>query len=100
PLSSPHPLSLHDALPILNAPIPQRIYFELSPMPKNRITIEIQAIGGIGRRSSKIGLNIASAQREVPMAIPRIIPRSVATKNPTRDRKSTRLNSSHVSISY
>ena len=41
-----------------------------SPIPSQRIASGIQAIGGIGRIISKIGLTISSTLRNQPMASP------------------------------
>ena len=51
------------------------------------MTSEIQAMGGMGRSSSKMGLKMASAQREVPMAMPSTMPMIVATEKPTSTRR-------------
>src|SRR5699024_12290635 len=72
PTTGLHPLSLHDALPILEYPA---------------------GIGDLGR---------LDAWRRVPPARPRFRApqRAPSSWCSSRDRKSTRLNSSHVSISY
>ena len=41
-----------------------------SPMPSHRMAIGIQAMGGIGRRTSKTGLTTLSKVRFQPMYMP------------------------------
>src|SRR6266540_6880794 len=83
-------LSLHDALPIPPAPAPRRVYDSLARGHDWRVGVPLK----VGR----------SPRRARPM-----IDRSDARRSPggphlhpwsSRDRKSTRLNSSHITISY
>src|SRR5207249_10116028 len=97
--SSPHSLSLHDALPISSSTCEPRL---------------VAAVSLLHDRRDRFGGQIPSDQECV-----RIVERGRAQKLPEgdlgpveiggeeesfelalRDRKSTRLNSSHVSISY
>src|SRR5699024_11542503 len=93
----PSALSLHDALPIFARPcrprprpiIPQ---FSLSPTPRRRSPHD-----SAGHRHCPVG----PSDRRPPAALVRLL-RVVhgAAGGRPEDRKSTRLNSSHVSISY
>src|SRR5699024_11462018 len=98
----PHlpPLSLHDALPIL-----RRVNLSLS------LRRAIQGRSGIGLSLVDAAPRLVKLDRRLRLDRDCHMPRSVrappslrqrAERNLTlaRDRKSTRLNSSHVSISY
>src|SRR5207245_9922033 len=80
------PLSLHDALPILALdPPPRRAPSLESP---RRLALGGPAPAGDGRPSA------------LRLEGPSVSSRDGARTRPDRDRKSTRLNSSHGSISY
>src|SRR5690625_3976987 len=88
------PLSLHDALPIFKEgimPIIDRSGAE-ALMPEDAVreiltgVVEKSTVLEYGRRLP----DMASAQRRLP----------ISDALPMADRKSTRLNSSHVAISY
>src|SRR5690606_39815341 len=94
--SLPTPLSLHDALPIFNRmiePSSGRIVFDgedvtgVNPdLLRRRIGYVIQQIGLFPHQT--IAENVAT------------VPRLLGWDKARIDRKSTRLNSSHVKISY
>src|SRR5205814_9292642 len=79
PPSPPSTLSLHDALPICGS---------LAPFPRARIAPYV-TMGIFARQLWIHGASEVSFQ-----------PGSFAQSPPDRDRKSTRLNSSHLGISY
>src|SRR5207253_9303743 len=90
-----HTLSLHDALPIC-APPPS-----LSPSRRGRAAsrrdvphARAHAARGLARERRRLTLGRASELAHAGRARARRSPRR------RRDRKSTRLNSSHVAISY
>src|SRR5207245_11232008 len=89
-------LSLHDALPIWNR-IPWQIGLE--PMTDNPVII---AGGGIGGLATALTLHQIGVPCVVHEAVREMRPLGVGINlqpNAVRDRKSTRLNSSHGSIS-
>src|SRR5690606_41145542 len=78
-----YPLSLHDALPIL-------------PM-----VLDVAGVAGIGTtRIRRRATAILAGQHATPQRSPRQQPDPVTPGRGHEDRKSTRLNSSHVKISY
>src|SRR5699024_12205354 len=91
-------LSLHDALPILKqTDKPQIIFIDYlqlmkSDIPTNDRRVEVETIS----RDLK---NIANETGSIIVLLSQLS-RAVESRNDKRDRKSTRLNSSHVSISY
>src|SRR5207249_12283858 len=94
PHSATYPLSLHDALPI---------------WCRGRTVRARAGEGGRGRRATRLRLRrpripLRASRRHVPATRHRAPPtrgaRHVRDRRAARDRKSTRLNSSHVSISY
>src|SRR5690625_5542550 len=79
--------SLHDALPILEP-------------------VEAQLTKMRGERSTLTGADKQAAlakelalEKQLYQQLARMVPAPDSTVNPSRDRKSTRLNSSHVAIS-
>src|SRR5207249_11347584 len=91
-------LSLHDALPIS----PHHDVAVLDVGPEQAVGVAVPpgdevvdlARHGVGRR-------LAPAHRPSHHSLPSPTRRWIAASGiPTQDRKSTRLNSSHVSISY
>src|SRR5690606_41335448 len=86
PPTTLYPLSLHDALPILNARAISNVV-RMSPAASGW-----RAIPSMARAVAKAWL-IAD-----PSAGSAIV--SATAQNAIKDRKSTRLNSSHVKISY
>src|SRR5699024_12121427 len=95
PTPTVYPLSLHDALPISQA------LRNIIPQIGNNLIINIKdtsvmsVIGFIeffGAHNSIVGLNL--------LYFPSAVIEMVGYLTLTLDRKSTRLNSSHVSISY
>src|SRR5207249_10485113 len=100
PTPAPHPLSLHDALPIFPplGPLPGRV------PPYGGSSSSCGVLGGMivirpCGRSMRHDPVIASAINATCSAALAATPR-VRRHPGGRDRKSTRLNSSHVSISY
>src|SRR5207249_6345426 len=90
-------LSLHDALPIL-APDPE--LRRLGPDPGRRPRVPRQgACGGEGRDPCHRALRARAADQAHP-SLPRPVRVAGGADARRLDRKSTRLNSSHVSISY
>src|SRR5207253_4422899 len=90
---APHTLSLHDALPISHRT--DRIL----PRPRKRMSRRE------GTRTAKTPArtNPSSRKKEASRRIDHVSPATWSRKSLTRDprdRKSTRLNSSHVAISY
>src|SRR5437868_13080813 len=79
-------LSLHDALPIL-----QRIEQETGGLNADVGKLRVEKWKVDSSTKHQASENIGSIQRNVTAALPALI---------AADRKSTRLNSSHVSISY
>src|SRR5699024_12030665 len=86
PSTQPHSLSLHDALPI--SARPGAPYRRLRPAGRYRGTHHDHAEGHGG------GCSYCHDSLRVPHG------RGAAGRVERQDRKSTRLNSSHVSISY
>src|SRR5207249_10377796 len=90
-----YPLSLHDALPILVAASEAHEGRGLPPQ------VRVDELAGApvfeGQRVARLGIDELdvdyATRREVHAGL-------VFALAPKRDRKSTRLNSSHVSISY
>src|SRR5699024_12266831 len=84
-----HSLSLHDALPIYNASCTRA-----RPRHGNvQLAIAMPCVGSTARR--KLAAQPNAVERHTgSSSMKRIL------INATQDRKSTRLNSSHVSISY
>src|SRR5690606_41506662 len=81
PSPATHPLSLHDALPICRLPA---------------LDLALDSLGGFRQRvSGEVGADIVSGlfQHRTGHC-------GVDMEQPVLDRKSTRLNSSHVKISY
>src|SRR5699024_12758595 len=92
-----HTRSLHDALPIFPGPTDGNLVLRLGP------------IGYSVRRAERGHAQLRPGHRVHPVdpGLPRgllhhraEVPRPMALLLPVLDRKSTRLNSSHVSISY
>src|SRR5436309_8873018 len=79
-------LSLHDALPILFALLP---FYALHPAASTLLVLQCLLLGG-----AAIPLYRFAARRLPPATT------SSCSTSIFRDRKSTRLNSSHVKISY
>src|SRR5690625_6431588 len=73
-----HTLSLHDALPI-SAGVDHRLD-QLLAQPPRAPRAKRELVGGLGERPARTG--------------------RLGADHPRLDRKSTRLNSSHVAISY
>src|SRR5207248_8802311 len=82
-----YPLSLHDALPILSS----------DSGAKTTIVVRVEFTTGqaISRSASS-----AACQPATPTATRRCTASTTTTASSTTDRKSTRLNSSHRTISY
>ncbi len=59
--------------------------FALNPTPIQTTTIGIQAIGGIGRIISKMGVNVLSSILYHPIRSPRGTPMITAEKKPKRE---------------
>src|SRR5207253_10774719 len=88
-------LSLHDALPIFGrcteSEPASHISFAAFRMPRSFFSV---------RLSSCLPQNVAPRSRQIRKAWSKEITTSSNPWNSERDRKSTRLNSSHVAISY
>src|SRR5205807_8162006 len=91
PRPEPRPLSLHDALPIFPAgsASPGRPGGGIGPAPGGRGRPLLPDSGG-RRPARSVGLARPGPRRGTGRTTP----------GPRRDRKSTRLNSSHLVISY
>src|SRR5207253_9082141 len=97
---APAPLSLHDALPILAREAQRRRPSELenSAVSHERRSVaraRIQASGGWDYCQPVDPVGLLQARRRLGWLSPGVDPRP----RRDRDRKSTRLNSSHVAIS-
>src|SRR5207248_5221253 len=90
-LALTHPLSLHDPLPILYSP-----EFTLNPMWY--VNAEYRSPSESGQCSSRI--TSMSLSLPIPTEATVTLRRSGSCTGLTQDRKSTRLNSSHRTISY
>src|SRR5690606_41261375 len=89
PTAEPSPLSLHDALPILNQLIEDR-----EPVLDGRAEVGDLLAEGVEQRSARLEhLGQQRSQRRDDR-------RAEPGERGAEDRKSTRLNSSHVKISY
>src|SRR5690606_40380644 len=92
-----HSLSLHDALPIYDRALLSSLYWFLRASP----TAAYRAVRDDFLRTGK---SLRALDIGVPKPWRRDIARAVVRQGhtivPFRDRKSTRLNSSHVKISY
>src|SRR5690606_42077419 len=92
--SSPHrrisSLSLHDALPIYCPPIVRAIVHEATCRDRHLTAAEVGDRATKG--SSSVTAEVTSRHRHTAA--------EVVVDRPAPDRKSTRLNSSHVKISY
>src|SRR5690606_41947899 len=92
PPATPHPLSLHDALPILRGVGDKLAAHLLQPMEAGDVAGEQQAFAvAVGHHPQ--------AHAPVRVRRRRNLDR-IAEIAAGKDRKSTRLNSSHVKISY
>src|SRR5207249_7004815 len=96
PPSVTYTLSLHDALPISKALV-TRVVFDQSRFVKNAIQTLLRE-GGIGLFLTSLMILIFLGSMRATVAVCLSIPLSALAA--FIDRKSTRLNSSHVSISY
>src|SRR5690606_40501923 len=85
--AGPHPLSLHDALPIC-APHRGEHLQRADRSVSGRVAIEAEDVPGV-----------LAAVAPAPLA-QHLEHVAIADARPRADRKSTRLNSSHVKISY
>src|SRR5690606_41581504 len=93
-------LSLHDALPILlwrrGALLEELGRFDEAAEVWTRLTT-VAAGDGEARERLRSALRKAGKQQDLLVALQRDLRRA---DHPSEDRKSTRLNSSHVKISY
>src|SRR5690606_40678586 len=87
-----YPLSLHDALPIW--PMVRRFEQEFAAYIGVRHAIAV-ANGTVALHAALLGVGVQPGDRVVTTPFT-----FIATANSILDRKSTRLNSSHVKISY
>src|SRR5207249_11577283 len=97
PPPATYPLSLHDALPISAVTHPQnQLTVDLKDFLQHETLsrLLIRIVGNITGTAAGIG---AATGRDNPEAL---FVNLTARHSPALDRKSTRLNSSHVSISY
>src|SRR5205814_3812430 len=93
------PLSLHDALPI-SKPCTKAV-LPAPRSPLRPIRIERGPPGEARRRRAPAAIRDASAHVSSSVVAETICSRtSIAVFSPRRDQKSTRLNSSHLGISY
>src|SRR5205814_6104227 len=95
PPTETYPLSLHDALPILRVRRAARAWYVRSPVTSARSTRREPPIAAAQRS--------ASTTKNDRVKSPRFCVSTMyasATTSETADRKSTRLNSSHLGISY
>src|SRR5699024_12794382 len=92
-----YPLSLHDALPIFLLPtIKSRCVLQACPLPSEQASVQWlqQQQSDLSIEQCQTLLALASGS---PLNAQKLLSADVLA---IRDRKSTRLNSSHVSISY
>src|SRR5690606_41853990 len=92
-------LSLHDALPICVQPDGRD---DVTPAPARdeRGLVEL-VVAQLGQLAGEVGLPAPGQQQGVEqLGVARAISAGRHVSLPRRDRKSTRLNSSHVKISY
>src|SRR5205814_8141310 len=85
-----YPLSLHDALPIYIAQVPSGL-LQRDPSESKPLRLHIAPFVAVDR-SSKLWPPMRRRRRNFPSASSR--------QQSGKDRKSTRLNSSHLGISY
>src|SRR5207245_11144358 len=89
-------LSLHDALPIFGGP---RL-IDVGAMRAQRLEYrDVARAGGEGESDAVVGIGSGIEQRGDQRQRLRVA-RRAPQHRPAQDRKSTRLNSSHGSISY
>src|SRR5699024_11982847 len=84
-------LSLHDALPIYRAVETVGLALEVGD--------RVDVVHVLGHRQVEVGAVVPGTERLVVVLVALGV-LDVGLLGPGRDRKSTRLNSSHVSISY
>src|SRR5690606_41956544 len=92
-----YPLSLHDALPILVG-VEQTLHIADQPVQaaEDPATRQVER-GGVGHRLRHVPVHVRPHEAR---HLPDLVPEVAAIFDPALDRKSTRLNSSHVKISY
>src|SRR5204863_3258622 len=93
-------LTLHDALPIWNGRPQRGLSKKFCPYVRTRRRARTKVAAGYAILR---GVNQAGRKRMVSQGVTNAIHRPVrcrAAQNCVSDRKSTRLNSSHVEISY
>src|SRR5690606_42158617 len=96
PASQTSPLSLHDALPIFAGKLTATRY-----IPGRRFSVNAATTCGLKNlfcRNERVVCWFETA--DGPMALVLVGALNVSSISMTGDRKSTRLNSSHVKISY
>src|SRR5206468_10261750 len=100
PSSQLRPPSLHDALPILLRAVAEQGYTEPTPIQAQAIPLVLSGRDLLGAAQTgtgkTAGFTLPLLQRLAPLATKSFSP----ALHPVRDRKSTRLNSSHDQISY
>src|SRR5699024_12848435 len=87
-------LSLHDALPIYTQNIHEFVN-DVEKATDGDLKINVHSAGSLIKHQE-----IKNAVRSKQVEIGEFIISNLANEHPILDRKSTRLNSSHVSISY
>src|SRR5207302_9402307 len=91
------PLSLHDALPIFfSLPIPLKQAYPRTKVQPGRIRTAVNSARSSRHTKCLQHLTTLLAR----MQLSKIVSRNRSTASVPQDRKSTRLNSSHVKISY
>src|SRR5205814_9581336 len=98
PTPPPSPLSLHDALPISLRETPRAC----SPAAARALYTAClrTAIRNLSRPANPLQLRMDSGSSEIPEIGGGPTPCAVLASASEADRKSTRLNSSHLGISY
>src|SRR5205807_5995192 len=100
PILAPSPLSLHDALPILEGDILALPFRDQSVVSLSCLhVVEHVGLGRYGDGLNPEGTQQALAELQRVLAVEGNLFLSLPVGRP-RDRKSTRLNSSHLVISY
>src|SRR5690606_39608835 len=90
-----HPLSLHDALPISPCRPGGTVYLK-----QLQYVLEVATNGlSVTKAANKLNTSQPGVSQQI-RSLENLLGIEIFTRDKNRDRKSTRLNSSHVKISY